>query len=164
MDELLNFIRESLFAIKHPRFYETERGFQGVLLAELVRRIPSIKCQEPIIVEQEYQKRMSDHGMRIRPDLVIHVPFEAGRQSSRREGNFVAFELKLKAGVNEALADYANLSSMCEVLDYPLCVFINIGASSAHLNEYHGPHKEKLHAFSVRLYMGQVEVREEYAI
>lgn len=162
MDELLNIIRDSLAAIIHPRFYETERGFQGEFLTKLNLRLPSLQWKGAI-VEQEYQKRMKYHGTGIRPDIIIHVPFEVLRHSSRREENFVVFELKLNAGANEALPDYNNLSKMCEVLGYPLGVFINIGASSAHLNEYQGPHRKKLHAFAVRLHGGQVVVRDEYA-
>ncbi len=162
MNDLLNIVRESLIAISHPRYYKTERGFQGEFLAELKQRLPSLQW-EGAIVEQEYQKRMPDHGIRIRPDIIVHVPFESGRTISRSEGNFVVFELKLNADAKDALQDYENLSSMCEVLGYPLGVFINISATSAHLNQYHGPHKEKLHAFAVRLHGNQVEVQDEYA-
>ena len=162
MDELLNIIRESLVAVTHPRFYETERGFQGAFLAELGRRIPALQWKGAI-VEQEYQKRMRDHGINIRPDIIIHVPFEGGHHSSRREGNFVVFELKLNASPEEALPDYEHLSNMCEILGYPLGIFININSSDPHLHLYHGPHKEKLHAFAVRIQVDQVEVREEYA-
>lgn len=160
MDELLNIVRQSLAAIKLPRFYKTERGFQGALLTELERRLPSLQW-EGAIVEQEYQKRMRDHGIRKRPDIIIHVPFEDGLHNSRREGNFVVFALKLNAGIKKALSDFKKLSNMCEVLGYPIGIFINISADNAHLNDYHGPHKEKLHAFAVRLNGDQVEVKEE---
>lgn len=162
MDELINIIRESLVAINHPRFYETERGFQGAFLAELGQRLPALQW-DGAIVEQEYQKRMPDHGIRIRPDIIIHIPFDEDIHNLRTEGNFVVFELKLNASEVEALPDYENLSNMCEALGYPLGVFINIGSSSTHLSQYQGPHKGKLHAFAVRLHGGLVEVQDENA-
>ena len=66
MNELLTIVRESLLAVSCPRYYETERGFQGALLAELNSRLPSLQLADAI-VEQEYQKRMPEHGIRIRP-------------------------------------------------------------------------------------------------
>jgi hypothetical protein len=162
MDDLLNIVRESLSVISNPRFYETERGFQGALLTELNLRLPSLSLKGAII-EQEYQKRMPEHGFRIRPDIIIHVPFEEDRHNSRREGNIVAFELKLNANQDDAFKDYENLSKMCEVLGYPLCIFINIASSTTFLNQYQGSHKEKLHAFSVCLDSNQVRVKEEHA-
>ena len=162
MDELLSIVRESLAAVSHPRFYETERGFQGAFLAELVRRLPTLSFKGAI-VEQEYQKRMRPHGITTRPDIIIHVPFEDHRHKSRRQGNFVVFELKLNASAKTALPDYVHLANMCEVLAYPLGIFINIAASTAHLHLYQGPHKEKLYAFAVCIQAGQVEVRDEHA-
>ena len=47
-----------------------------------------------IIVKQEYQKRMKEHGFRIRPNIIIHVPFKNTGFASRHEGNFVVIELK----------------------------------------------------------------------
>lgn len=161
MDRLLNIVKESLVAVDNPRFYKTERGFQGAFLAELSRRLPSLRW-EGAIIEQEYQKRILPHGLRIRPDIIIHVPFEEGHHNSRREGNFVVFELKLNATVEKAMYDYSNLSSMCEVLDYPLGIFINIGSDNAFLKEFQGACKERLHAFSVFLEGTRVRVRDEY--
>ena len=162
MDELLNIIRASLIAVKPPRFYESERGFQGAFLTELHLRIPAHQW-EGAIIEQEYQKRMPDHGINIRPDIIIHVPFVGSRHSLRSEGNFVVFELKLDANLGEELVDYEHLSNMCEILGYPLGVFINVCSDKTHLRSYDGPHKEKLHAFAVCIRAGQVELHEEKA-
>lgn len=160
--QLLTIVRESLLAVSNPRYYETERGFQGALLAELNSRLPSLQLADAI-VEQEYQKRMPEHGIRIRPDIIIHVPFKEGRHNSRREGNFVAFELKINANQNSAFEDYKSLSKMCDVLGYPLGIFINIASNTAFLNDYQGSHKDKLYAFSVWLESGQVQLNEEHA-
>lgn len=162
MNEILAFIQESLAAVGHPRLYETERGFQGAFLGELTKRLPRLQW-EGAIVEQEYQKRMHEHGIRIRPDIIIHVPFDGAHHASRREGNFIVMELKIRATAEEALSDYQALSEMCEMLDYPLGVFINIGAPDTYLADFEGRHKERLHAFSVQLVNGQVEVRSEGA-
>ena len=161
MDKLLSIVKESMEAIRNPRFYKTERGYQGAFLAELSRRLPTLSW-EGAIIEQEYQKRIPSHGLNIRPDIIIHVPFEEGRHNSRKEGNFVVFELKLNTTMEEAMQDYSNLSSMCEMLDYPLAIFINIGSGSTYLKEFQGAHKERIHAFSVFLDGAQVRVRDEY--
>ena len=162
MDKLLNIVKESLAAVNHPRFYETERGFQGAFLSELNQRLPFLQW-DGAIVEQEYQKRMPHHGLKIRPDIIIHVPFDEGQHDSRKEGNFIVFELKLNAGEKEALPDFENLSNMCEILGYPLGIFINIGSRNTFLNRYQGPLKEKLHAFAVNLNGEQVEINEDTA-
>lgn len=93
MEGLLNIIRESLSSIVNPHFFKTERGFQGELNSELRQRLPSLEI-DGAIVEQEYQKRMREHGFRIRPDIIIHIPFEQSELNSRKEGNFVVIELK----------------------------------------------------------------------
>jgi hypothetical protein len=79
------------------------------------------------IVEQEYQKRLPDHGIRVRPDIIIHIPTLVG--GNRRLGNFAVFELNLRAGEIEAREDFANLDAVLGALDYPLGVFINIDST-----------------------------------
>jgi hypothetical protein len=162
MDEILEIIKASLSSIANPRFYETERGFQGELVGELRNRLPEIEL-EKTIVEQEYQKRIKDHGFKIRPDIIIHIPFKNSHFTSRREGNFVVIELKHRATENEALADYERLSSMCDVLGYPLGVFINIDSDETYIGKFQGPHMERLRSFSVHLENSQVILAEEYA-
>lgn len=159
MDQILEIIKASLSSITNPRFYETERGYQGELGGELRNRLPLLEL-DGTIVEQEYQKRMKDHGFRIRPDIIIHVPFERSIYTSREEGNFVVIELKHQGTENEALADYESLSRMCEVLGYPLGVFINIDSDKTYFDNYHGPLKERLRSFGVRLDGGQVIITE----
>jgi len=159
MEEIIQAIRDSIASIVNPRFYETERGFQGELGAELRNRLNGLEI-EGAIVEQEYQKRMKEHGFRIRPDIIIHIPFEGAGFSSRAEGNFVVIELKRQAIEGEALADYENLSAMCETLNYPLGVFINIGANETHIDKFQGQNKDRLRSFSVQLEDGMVAVRE----
>ena len=162
MDRILNVIQESLADIRNPRFYETERGFQGEFLSILGRKLSSLSWNDAI-VEQEYQKRMRDHGFRIRPDIIIHIPFDESLHSARTEGNFVVFELKLNASKTDALQDLEKLSEMCEVLEYPLGIFININSTETYLNQYQGTQQEKLHAFAVSLDDDQVKIQYEHA-
>ena len=159
MDQIIEIIRVSLSSIINPRFYDTERGYQGELGGELRNRLPLLEL-DGAIIEQEYQKRMIDHGFRIRPDIIIHVPFEYSTYTSRMEGNFVVIELKHQGTEEEALADYESLSSMCEILGYPLGIFINIDSDKTYFANYHGQLKERLRSFSVRLKGGQVVITE----
>lgn len=155
MINILKAISESLASINNPRFYETERGFQGELGAELRKRLSDFEI-DGAIVEQEYQKRMRDHGIRIRPDIIIHIPFEGSGLADRTEGNFVVIELKHQASKEEAIADFQKLSDMCEALNYPLGVFINIASSKTYFDKYNGKLKERLHSFAVQIVDGVV--------
>lgn len=160
MEALIEVIRDSLSAIRNPRFYETERGFQGELLSELRSRLPSLELNGAI-VEQEYQKRIKDHGFTIRPDLIIHVPFEGSDYVNRSEGNFVVFELKLRSNRINARNDYINLSQMCDVLGYPLAVFINIDSDETFFEECKGLCHGTFQAFAVKLANNKVLISEQ---
>lgn len=131
--EFLDVFRQAIAAIKEPRFYESERGYQGELLVELSMRLRNdTHFPGNPILEQEYQKRSKDHGMTIRPDLILHIPFERGDFSSHREGNFVAIELKLRASEGEAKEDFESLLKIENALDYPLVIFLNIDSDNAY--------------------------------
>jgi hypothetical protein len=130
---ILTAVRDSLRSLTVPRFFETERGYQGGLLVELSKRLPKMNISPAAVLEQEYQKRMGEHGLSIRPDLIIHEPFDRRRHADRTEGNYAVFELKLRASAVQARDDFANLIALMEALNYPLGVFINIDASETHL-------------------------------
>jgi hypothetical protein len=157
MDPLIETIQNSICRVTHPRFYETERGFQGEFIAQLNQLLPTVQ-PEGTIVEQEYQKRLPEHGINTRPDVILHVPFDASVNDSRAEGNFVAIELKLAANQSRANEDFCRLAQMCDVLDYTFGIFINIDSAETHLAAYTGPYKERLSAFAVRLRDGQIVV------
>jgi hypothetical protein len=89
-DVFLQTPRTALLAITEPRFFGTERGYQGALIAELQQRLADVRLPGDPIVEQEYQKRISAHGIRIRPDIIMHVPFERDGVPSRKHWNLVA--------------------------------------------------------------------------
>lgn len=128
MEQLFVALGEALASIREPRYFESERGYQGALIAQLEHRLGGLGLPDSPIVEQEYQKTLPRHGTTIRPDLIVHVPFERGRATTRQEGNFVAIELKLDATTNKADEDFESLRLMAKYLRYPATVFMNIGA------------------------------------
>jgi hypothetical protein len=75
---------------------------------------------------------MRAHGIRIRPDIIIHVPFERDGMERREQGNFVAIELKRRAGTKTAAKAFANLELMKVRLNYPLTIFINVDSAVTH--------------------------------
>jgi hypothetical protein len=128
----LTLLQNALESIQDPRFFETERGFQGELLVQLGKRLKQAEFPGDPLVEQEYQKTIPSHGINIRPDIIIHVPFGRGQAKRRDEGNFVAMELKLRSTENDARHDFASLEQMHAALRYPLTVFINIDSDKTH--------------------------------
>ncbi|MGA7077087.1 MAG: hypothetical protein WBQ43_05150 [Terriglobales bacterium] len=131
-EQFLALLRGALENIREPRFFHTERGFQGELLAQLRNRLQDAELPGDPIVEQEYQKTIPVHGLNIRPDIIVHIPFERGRADHRDQGNFVAMELKLRSTENEARGDFANLEQMKRELGYPLTIFINIDSDETY--------------------------------
>ncbi len=153
-------ISECLQRIRYPRFFDTELGFQGELLAELRAALPELGLPGDAVVEQEYQKRLREHGINVRPDLIIHVQTPPG--GNRRENNFVVFELNRKAGPAEVQEDFNNLDTILAALDYPLGVFINVASGRTQAIHYRGPFRDRMHFFAVRLRKNIVEVRHGY--
>lgn len=163
IETLLEAIRESLHAIVEPRFYETERGFQGQLLVELSRRIPECFPDDRAIIEQEYQKTLERHGLTIRPDIIIHQPFDPAIHETRRDGNFAVIELKLRAGPKKATEDFGNLYSMMTLLHYPIGIFINVSHSRPQVNRAPAQARGRIIAFATRLTEDGVRVVERCA-
>ena len=158
--ELLTHIRESLASISTPRFFQTERGYQGALLAQLNNRIPKHVLPKGAIVEQEYQKSLARHGLRIRPDIIIHEPFDQSRHADRAEGNIAVIELKLSASQAEACDDFKSLAAMIDLLHYPVGIFVNIGASQTHAGFVQPEMKDRIVSFAVVLNNGHVQVTQ----
>lgn len=148
---LIEAVHDSLSAITDPRFYANEWGFQGQLLVELSRRTPILIPKDYAIVEQEHQKTLELHGLDIRPDIIIHKPFDPNVHRSRKDGNFAVMELKRRAGPKKAAEDFKNLHSMLRILRYPIGVFINIGHTRTQLE--HAPEECRGHmvAFATKL-------------
>jgi hypothetical protein len=160
-NQILQLFRESLEAINQDRFFSSERGYQGKLLAEIEKKL-EIKKILPgeALVEQEYQKRLKDHGIRIRPDIVIHIPYSEGIHSSRDINNFIVIQLKLNASEGKAKQDFSKLDLMFERLNYPLGIFLNINSDRTFYDSYSGNYNDRLHCFSVHLHMNEVVVHE----
>ena len=150
----------ALRAISTPRFFETERGYQGELLAELRASLPALGLPGDAIVEQEYQKTLPAHRINVRPDIIVHVPTPEG--GNRNVGNFAVFELNFQAGPKEAQEDFANLDTVIGALDYPLGVFVNIDSVRTQAAHYQGAYRERIHFFAVRLIDGATQVRYAY--
>lgn len=131
-EQFLAGLRGALGAITHPRFFETERGYQGELLGALRNRLDAPAWPPEAILEQEHQKVLGLHGINIRPDIIIHEPFNAERHRSRREGNHAVIEIKRRSTADEAREDFASIEQMFKHLDYRLGAFVNIDAQEAH--------------------------------
>ena len=151
-------IRKALKRIKEPRFFKSERGYQGAFVKELTNLLEKANIwPDNPIVEQEYQKIFKIHGLSIRPDIIVHVPFERGVFNSRDEGNYVVIELKLNGSRKKALYDFNKLEKICKILQYSLGVFINIGSERLYLYDYlqrssRNPNRTyHLHEFAVKL-------------
>jgi hypothetical protein len=153
--QILIDIRQSLAAITVPRFYETERGFQGELLVQLGKRLV---LPDQAIIEQEHQKRALAHGLTCRPDIIIHEPFDESRHKDRSEGNFVAIELKLRANMREASDDFQSLSDMIQKLGYPLGIFINIGSNETYRHLVSENAQSQIVTFAVALRDGEAQI------
>lgn len=156
----LNTLRDSIRAITNQRLFSTERGYQGRLIAEL--NMVNIKQIFPsdAIIEQEYQKTLEKHGINIRPDLVIHAPYEPKTHSDRRSGNYIVIQLKLNASEKMAQKDFGKLDLMFGKLDYPLGIFLNINSDETFRSKYIDPYSERLHCFAVRLVNDEVTIYE----
>jgi len=156
-DEILDNIRQSLAAITVPRFYETERGFQGELLVQLRQRAV---LPDQIIIEQEHQKVARTHGLVCRPDIIVHEPFDEGQHHDRAQGNYGVIELKRRAGTRKAQEDFDSIANMIRVLRYPLGVFINIDASKTHAKLIPEDLRTRISSFAVALRGGAVQIFE----
>jgi len=157
----LTVLREALQNIHELRSFQDERGFQGALLQELARRLERGVLPDDPIIEEEYQKRIRPHGIRIRPDIIVHVPFDRGLVERRDQGNFVAIELKRRATVKAAKRAFANLAVMKKVLKYPLTIFVNIDSEQTRSEVCPKSIADQSVCFAVRLEDGKPVVRAE---
>lgn len=158
-DQFLTILRDALENIGEPRFFETERGFQGELLIQIGKRLKYAELAGDPIVEQEYQKTLPLHHLNIRPDVIVHIPFDRGRVERRDQGNFVAMELKLRSNASEARDDFVKLLRMREVLGYPLTIFINIDSDETHVAQRPEAIAGQTACYAVRLENGNPVVR-----
>ncbi|TKC91703.1 hypothetical protein FAZ69_04475 [Trinickia terrae] len=145
-ENLIGAFRAALSSIIEPRFFETERGFQGALIIELHRRVP---LTAGTVIEQEYQKRLLIHGISQRPDIVIHEPFDPSRHRARTDGNHAVLEIKRRSTERQAILDFEKLRVMTEVLDYPLAMFVNIDSAETYVEVSPPELRDRLICFAV---------------
>ncbi len=161
-DVFLDTFRDSIRAITGDRYFSNERAYQAALFAELkskgnIQQIFSIDA----IPETEYQKILIKHGITIRPDLILHVPYKEEMYENRRSGNFVVIQLKRKASVRKAREDFDKLDLMFQKLGYPLGIFLNINSANTFSNHYTGDYPERLYCFAVILINHEVVIHEQ---
>ena len=111
------------------------------------------------IIEQEYQKRIEPHGIRRRPDVIIHVPTPPG--GDHTGGNFAVLALKRRATRTMAQQDSEALDEMFDRLHYPFGAFINIGSDRTLAEHYRGGFPERIHFFPVWQGNGRTYVKHE---
>ncbi len=146
---ILAVTHEALSIPFEPRFYRTERGYQGRLYSALQERFNKRGVVDGrTILELEYQKS-PHHGTTQRPDVVLHVPAEHSG-ASVRSNNFAVWALKRKASEGDALADFDKLDLMFSQLDYRIGIFVNIGIDRHFLDRYRGGYSERLLAVGVQ--------------
>ena len=163
----MDFMKPLLFAlekIKDPTLFADERGYQGELKSRL-DRILSLDIPEDDFaapqVREEYQKRAKAHGLRLRPDIIIHVPYERGLSPSRKHDNYMVILLKRAAARSKSLQNFRSLERICSILNYPVGVSINVAYSKLWLGELSPdiPNSFTLHEIAVTLENGKPMIR-----
>ena len=94
---------------------------------------------------------MAEHGLRIRPDIILHEPFDPSRYRSRDEGNHAVMELKRHATPSTVATAFTNLVAMADALNYPLGVLINIASSKTWVESRTEPHRARIVCLAVHL-------------
>lgn len=161
---IIETIVEALKHMDSPRFFKTERGFQGRFACALYEIFDAKKIfPDDTIIEEEYQKRIRPHGTRLRPDLIVHVPVESGHSGSRIKNNFVVFAFKRQANEYRAKEDFKKLNELFEKLKYPLGIFINInGCPEVFLDKYSGSFKNRIHEFCITQTNNKLDILHAY--
>ena len=158
----LDAFMEAIRAIINRRYFSTERGYQAELYSQLRCRLKDIaQLEAGAIVEAEYQKSFTLHKLRIRPDLIVHVPREVRSDKDPSKDNFCVIEMKRKASKNDAEKDFSKLDQLFDTLNYKLGIFLNIDSANTFFDCYTGNYEERLHCFAVRLVKNKMVLKEE---
>lgn len=141
-DGLIRATDAAIRAVAHPRFFDTELSFHGAFYHSLQMQLNQSGTQPAgSILEIEHQKSRR-HGIRQRPDIILHVPAVQG--ASVKDNNHAVWALKWRASVNKAQADFVLLDEMFEELNYPLGFFVNIGSLNPMLQHYGGKYRDRI--------------------
>ena len=160
---VIEIVIEALKEVNNPRFFKTERGYQGRFACAMYEVMDNKEIfPDDTILEEEYQKRLKEHGTIQRPDIIVHIPTEISGSADRSKNNFAVFAFKKNANSEKATEDFDKLDIMFKKLGYPLGIFINIGALHTHIDEYKGDYKERLHFFSVVLKNVELKIVHAY--
>ena len=146
-EEFFEIFKKSLQSITEPRFFKSERGYQGALIAEMEKHFSKPLFKGNPIVEQEYQKTLLNHEITIRPDIIIHIPFGRGKVKNRKQGNFIVIQLKLQANESDAIDDFEKIDLMFDKLNYPIGIFLNIDTPNTFFDCYKGDFTDRLYCF-----------------
>jgi hypothetical protein len=70
--------KQAIQQVTHPRFFRTERGYQGRFYCALMALFDAegLLGDDDRIIEMEYQKGPLRHGMTQRSDIIYHIPTE----------------------------------------------------------------------------------------
>lgn len=150
-NDLVNLIETALASVTDPHYYEDERGFQGELYAHLRQQLRDMALPDGALLREEYQKRLATHGLQIRPDIILHEPFDPDRHPKRDSGNHAVMELKRRATPRTAADAFENLVAMIDTLNYPLGVFINIDSPRTWAEVVPQRHRARIVCLAVHL-------------
>lgn len=157
---MLALIQDAIRSIRNPHVFELAQSYRGELLAEIRRRLPEAGLPGDALVQQEYQRRLVDHGVNVRPDIIIHVPMRIG--ADRRLVNFAVLEMDRSAGPKAAQEDFDDLDLAMAFLQYPLAVFLNVASTQTQASHYQGPFRDCLHCFAVRFAANRLRIAHAY--
>lgn len=148
--DIIDATEEALRKVVDPRFFQTERGFQGQFYCALQRQLEEKGLLKGgYLLEMEYQKSRR-HGITQRPDIILHVPAEvSGAQVI--QNNLAVWALKKRATEEEAEQDFFRLDEMFDVLHYPLGFLVNIDAKNNFASSYQGRFPGRLRTVAVWL-------------
>jgi hypothetical protein len=143
-------------AMRHltaPRFFRSERGYQGWFYCHLQRELDRRGLLvEPCILEMEYQKSRR-HGMEQRPDIILHIPAEESG-AHVAENNFVVWALKLNATEAKAAEDFTNLDEIIGGLGYRIGIFVNVASTRTFARSYSGGYADRIFMVAVTMENG----------
>jgi hypothetical protein len=146
----------ALTDVKHARFFENERGYQGQFYCQLQAQLKTLDClPRDAILEIEYQKS-ARYEIYQRPDIILHIP--ANRNEDIPKNNFAVWALKRSASEAEAQEDFRKLDEMFEVLDYAVGFLVNIDSCRTRRDEYAGRFPDRVFGFAVQLEGADVRV------
>lgn len=138
----------ALHRAAEPRFLRSERGFHGRFYCTLQHELEARGLlNDDRVLEMEYQKS-GRHGMRLRPDIVLHVPAEDSG-ASIDENNLAVWALKRCSTADRACEDFDKLDEFFERLRYGLGFFVNIGAADNFAEHYRGKFSSRLRTVAV---------------